>query len=325
MNTDTRKPSLWRRLTRWQVVPLLLALTGGLAAGRAAPGVFEEGRMALWPVLGLLLFTTFLHLDLHRWRRSLSDRRFHVGIAALNFLLLPAMAVVLLPLAPDDPAIRLAMLLVLLAPCTDWFLAFNLIGRGNPERATATIPVLLLGQAVAVPVWLALALGASVLAGFGPSRFLAVFVGLFLIPLGLALAARWLTARIRRLTPLVDGFRDMSGPLLLPVVFLVAAMELQPLLGTRLMNLLPLAPLFVGWAFLAVVIAMLLGRLTDLAVPARRTLVFSAASRNSFVVMPFALALPVNADLATGVIMLQALIELTLLILLTGLVPRLIR
>lgn len=325
MTDQPPRQSLTRRLARWQVVPLLLALLGGLAAGRTAPGVFEEGRLVLWPLLAFLLFTTFLHLDLHRWRRSLADRHFHAGIAVLNFLILPLAAIALLPLAPESPTIRLAVLLVLLAPCTDWFLAFNLIGRGNPERATAAIPVLLLGQGLAVPFWLALALGPATLAGFGPPRFLAVFVGLFLVPLGLALGARWLARRLRPLTPVVGGLRQLSGPLLLPVVFLVAAMELQPLVGPRLADLLPLAPLFVGWTILAVILAAVLGRLTDLAVPARRTLVFSAASRNSFVVLPFALALPVDADLAAGVIMLEALIELGLLILLTALVPRLIR
>lgn len=325
MTGKSPRQPLPRWMARWQVVPLLLALLGGLAAGRAAPDAFEGGRLVLWPLLAFLLFTTFLHLDMHRWRRSMSDRRFHAGIAVLNFLVLPLAAIALLPLVPESPTIRLAVLLVLLAPCTDWFLAFNLIGRGNPERATAAIPVLLLGQAAAVPFWLALALGPATLAGFGPSRFLAVFIGLFLVPLGLALGAHWLARRIRWLTPVVEGLRQLSGPLLLPVVFLVAAMELQPLVGSRLADLLPVAPIFIGWAILAVILAAVLGRLTDLAVPARRTLVFSAASRNSFVVLPFALALPVDADLAAGVIMLEALIELGLLILLTALVPRLIR
>jgi len=226
---------------------------------------------------------------------------------------------------PAEPVIQFAVVLVLLAPCTDWYLSFNLLGRGNPERATASIPLLLGGQVLAIPLWMTLFLGPDTLTPFGFDRFLAVFLGLFLVPLLLAVAAQRLNRRFKALEPLIQGLRLSPLFLLMGVIFLVTATEMSGLLGPQLTPLLPLAPLFLGWAAGALIIALAVGRLFQLAVPARRTLCFNASSRNSFVVLPFALALPVKADLAAAVILLQAFIELGLLILLTYLVPRVVR
>jgi len=315
----------WRNIERWQVVPLLMAALAGLGLGLAAPETSDGLALAVWPALGALLFTVFLSLDWQGWRRTLVDRRFLGAVALLNFLLLPLLTGLVLLLLPADPVIQFAVVLVLLAPCTDWFLSFNLLGRGNPERATAAIPFLLAGQVMAIPLWMSLYLGPGELQAFGPERFLAVFIGLFLIPLALALLTRQISSRLRLLSPMVDGLRRAPLALLILVVFLVAATQLAGVLGQDMGRMLPVIPLFIAWLLLALLLAYALGKIMDFAVPARRTLLFNAASRNSFVVLPFALALPRGAELAAGVIMLQALIELMVLILLTWLVPKWIR
>ncbi|MDQ2070015.1 hypothetical protein [Natronospira bacteriovora] len=316
----------WRQLEHWQVLPLMLAVLAGLLAGRAIPETVNPWSDAIWPLLAALLFTGFLHLDLRGWRRNLVDRRFLGLLALLNFLLLPGLTGLVLMLAPDSTPLRFAMALVLLAPCTDWFLGFNLLGRGNPERATAAIPILLGGQVLAIPLWLTLFFGPGELQDFGLERFAAVFIGLFLIPLALALAARQIGHRLPVIEPVINGLKR-GGPILLfmPVIFLVVATELAVLDGRLMRQLSPLIPLLLLWIGLGLTLAWLLGRLGRLAIAARRTLLFNAASRNSFVVLPFALALPAGAEIAAAVIILQAMVELGVLSVLTGVVPRIIR
>jgi arsenite transporter len=53
-----------------------------------------------------------------------------------------------------------------------------------------------------------------------------------------------------------------------------------------------------------------------------RTLVFSLGTRNSFVVLPFALALPGSWDIAVVVIVLQSVIELWGMVAYLWVVPR---
>ncbi|MCP1727755.1 ACR3 family arsenite efflux pump ArsB [Natronospira proteinivora] len=315
----------WRNLERWQLIPLLLAALAGLATGHWQTALVAGWQVAIWPLLGALLFTVFLNLDLRGWQRALVDRRFLSAVALMNFGILPLLTGLTLFWLPADPVIQFAVILVLLAPCTDWFLSFNLLGRGNPERATAAIPLLLAGQVLTIPFWITLFLGPGTLEAFGLERFLAVFVGLFLVPLSLALAAQRLNRRIKALDPLIHGLRHAPLFLLMAVIFLVTAVELSDLLHSELGQLQPLISIFLGWTLVALLIALGIGHVFQLAVPARRTLCFNAGSRNSFVVLPFALALPVKSDLATAVILLQAMLELGLLILLTHWIPRLIR
>ncbi len=69
-------------------------------------------------------------------------------------------------------------------------------------------------------------------------------------------------------------------------------------------------PLFVVFLLLAALIAKVLAM--GLALPAEhgRTLAFSLGTRNSFVVLPFALSFPAGWEIVAVVIVVQSLIEL---------------
>ena len=57
-------------------------------------------------------------------------------------------------------------------------------------------------------------------------------------------------------------------------------------------------------------LARFVARRFGLATAEQRTAIFSAGTRNSFVVLPLALALPAGWELAAAVIVLQSLVEL---------------
>jgi arsenite transporter len=71
-----------------------------------------------------------------------------------NFLLLPLAVWALLPLVGSDAAVRTGVLLVLLAPCTDWFLTFTQLAGGDTRRAIAVTPLNLLVQLLLLPLYL---------------------------------------------------------------------------------------------------------------------------------------------------------------------------
>ncbi|MFN3585898.1 MAG: arsenic resistance protein, partial [Moraxellaceae bacterium] len=71
-----------------------------------------------------------------------------------------------------------------------------------------------------------------------------------------------------------------------------------------------LVPAFMVFLVLAALLARVLAKLLRLPVDQARTLAFSFGTRNSFVVLPFALTLPVGWELAAVVIVVQSLVEL---------------
>lgn len=83
-----------------------------------------------------------------------------------------------------------------------------------------------------------------------------------------------------------------------------------------------LVPLFVFYLLLAALIAKGLSRLLRLPLDQGRTLAFSFGTRNSFVVLPFALALPADREVSAVVIVVQSLVELLGMVLYLVWVPR---
>lgn len=147
------------QLERYQVWFYLPAILAGHGAGSAAPETAPHLGAVLWPSLGVLLYSTFTPVPLKHLSEAFPDRWF-MGAALLgNFVLLPIIVWGLIALLPDQPAIRLGVLLVLLVPCTDWFVTFAHLGGGDTRRAIAVTPVNLLIQIALLPLYLWLFMG----------------------------------------------------------------------------------------------------------------------------------------------------------------------
>ncbi|MFE3835603.1 arsenic resistance protein [Pseudogemmobacter sonorensis] len=314
-------------MERGQLWIYLLAILAGLGLGAVLPPGAGPGLEALlWPALALLLYATFAQAGLTRLPEAFRDRRLIAAALAGNFVALPLLVLAVLQLAPDDPPIRLGLLLVLLVPCTDWFLTFTHQAGGDLRRAIAITPALLLGQMLALPLYLWLFMGsefagpefAGIVSGM---RMAAVFLGVMALPLALAFATEKWAARAARGAALVARIGWAPVPLLALVLFLIAASQVEPGRGALpvLWRILPACLAFLAGA---VLIGVGIGRGLGLPVAQARVLVFTFATRNSFVVLPFALALPPGWEAAAVTVIFQSLIELFAMLALLWLVPR---
>jgi len=105
--------------------------------------------------------------------------------------------------------------MVLLVPCTDWFITFTHLAKGDTGRAMAVTPVVLLVQIALLPVYLWLFMGRSFAEILAAERILAVFATLIVLPLVAAwLTERWVEQRPERstLTPGSPGCRCRCWP-----------------------------------------------------------------------------------------------------------------
>ncbi|MDP2411402.1 MAG: hypothetical protein Q8M26_14100 [Pseudolabrys sp.] len=198
---------------------------------------------------------------------------------------------------------------MLLVPCTDWYITFTHLSGGDTRRAIAATPINLLVQIAMLPVYLWLFMGNTFLELLAADRIAAVFVTLIVLPL----LAAWLTERWAERQPgmvkLVERLGWLPVPLLGLVVFLIAASQVQAVMGA-----LPVLGhvfwVFIAFLIVAALIGMALGRIMRLPVASSRALIFSIGTRNSFVVLPLALALAPQWQTATVVIVFQSLVEL---------------
>ncbi|GAB4466751.1 MAG: arsenic resistance protein [Burkholderiaceae bacterium] len=296
-------------LERRQVWVYVAAVVAGLAVGAALPAVAPLFERLLWPVLALLLYATFVQVPLLHLREALHDHRFVAAVLLGNFVLVPAFVWLLLAWLPADPALRLGVLLVLLVPCTDWFITFTQLGGGDTPRAIAVTPLNLLLQLLLLPLYAWLMLGEALVPALDPARAFAPAAALIALPLAAAAATeRWIEARRER-----ARWRERLAwapvPLLALVVFLIAGAQVDAV-RTRGSTVVAALPVFVAYLIGAAFAARALAAALALPPAAGRTLAFSLGTRNSFLVLPFALALPAGWEAAVVTIVLQSLVEL---------------
>ncbi|GHE19909.1 bile acid:sodium symporter [Halomonas urumqiensis] len=308
------------RLEKYQVGVYLAMIMAGLMLGRMLPGMAAWLDGALWPLLATLLYVTFTQVPLvGRWRQA-GRRRFLAAALLGNFLIIPLLVWGAVSLLPPDPALRLGVLLVLLVPCTDWFITFTHLGGGDTGTAIGFTPLSLLLQLALLPLYLWLFLDQAALIGLFQRELLVAFGGLILLPLMAAYATeRWARASPAR-QQRVERLGDWPMPLLGLVLFVVAAGQVSAIADAPSW-LAWLIPFFILYLGLAALLARSLARLFGLPAAQGRVLAFSFGSRNSFVVLPIALALPAGLEAAVMVVVCQSLVELFGMLAFLRLVP----
>ncbi|MDZ7832813.1 MAG: hypothetical protein U5L07_13745 [Desulfobacterales bacterium] len=296
-------------LEKFQVFIYLAAITCGLLVGIVLPNQVGALELVLWPVLGLLLYATFTQVPLAYLHEAFAGSRFIAAVVIGNFILLPFVVWGLMSVAPNEPAVRLGILLVLLVPCTDWFITFTHLGRGDTKHAIAFAPVSLILQMVFLPFYLWLFLGSDFAASVAQREMLVAFLGLIVLPLLAAfITEKWAEASTSR-RHVINRIGWFPVPLLAVVVFSIAAAQVGIVMDS--VNLLGhLLLIFVAFLVISGLISCGLALVFRLPVVQGRVLAFSLGSRNSFVVLPLALALPSSYELAVVVIVFQSLVEL---------------
>lgn len=303
-----------------QVWCYLGAVLLGLLVGTAWPGLGSVAESLVWPVLAVLLYATFSQVPLTTIPAAFADGRFLATALAGNFALVPLGVWGLVQLVPDDDVLRLGLLLVLLVPCTDWFITFTQLGRGDTARAIALTPITLIVQLVLLPVYLWVMAGVDVGSVFS-LRDLWPALLVVLGPLALAALTELWSSRSAHGGRLVDRLGWWPVPLLGVVILLVATAHVGEV-GESLHVLPVVLGVAVAYLVVALVLAKALGVAARLPTDQGRTLAFTLGTRNSFIVLPFALSLPSGWEVAAIVVVMQSLVELFGMVFYLWFVPR---
>jgi ACR3 family arsenite efflux pump ArsB len=308
---------------RHQIMLYLAAIVLGAVVGLAMPAWGSSLELAINPVLGLLLYATFLGVPFATIGRAFRDWRFLTATAVLNFVLLPVVVFGLSRFVADDQAVLVGVLLVLLTPCVDYVIVFSGLAGGARDRLLAATPFLMLLQILLLPVYLWMMAGEEVVTAFDAGPFIEAFLLLIVLPLALAVLTQLLAKRGAAGRAVERGVLAAMVPLMMLTLAVVVASQILPVSGS-LTRLAAVVPLYVAFVVIAAVLGAGVARAAGLDVPGRRAVTFSGATRNSLVVLPLALALPEAFALTPLVVVTQTLVELVAMVVMVAVVPRLI-
>lgn len=307
-----------------QIALYLVAIAGAVLFGLAAPeGADASLEHAIEPFLAALLFATFLQVPFLDMAASSRDVRFLSAVIALNFIGAPLVVWGLIQFLPDDQAVLIGVLLVLLTPCIDYVIVFSGLAGGAADRLTAAAPLLMVLQLLLLPVYLYLFVGSDLVDIVEPGPFLHAFIVLIAIPLALAALTQALSHRLEIAKVLEDLMAALMVPLMMGTLFAVVSSQVTNITN-RFSEVAGAVPVYAAWFVIMAAAGALLGRATKLDRPRSIALVFSGATRNSLVVLPLALALPATYSLAAIVVVTQTLVELVAMVIYVRFVPRLI-
>lgn len=178
-------------MEKLQTVIMLAAIGLGYLTGRIFPEA-EAASGLITPALMAMLFGLFLGIPLKDLRAGFMNLKFTSAALIINFIWIPILGWWLSGLfLADSPPLRLGYMMLLVTPCTDWYLVFTGLARGNVPLSAALLPVNLVVQVALLPVYLLIFSG---LTGRVDLELLAWSIFLVIVlPFGLAQAARrWL-------------------------------------------------------------------------------------------------------------------------------------
>lgn len=241
----------------------------------------------------------------------------------VNFVVVPIVVAAMFVFLPPDRAVRLGVVLVLLAPCVDYVIAFSGLAGGSSRPLLAATPLLLLAQLVLLPGYLLLFVGPELVevVEFGP--FAEAFVVLVALPVSLAWLTQVWAARRRAGRRVADAVATAMVPLMCATLFTVVASQVSEL-GDGLAVVAPVVPVYALFLVVMAFAGVGVARLFRLDVPAGRSVVFTGATRNSLVALPLALALPETLAVASVVVVAQTLVEVIGMVVYVRAVPRLL-
>ncbi|MEX2625883.1 MAG: bile acid:sodium symporter [Ilumatobacteraceae bacterium] len=297
-----------------QVAVVLAAVVVGLVVGLAFDPGDSAARIVVPALIGLLTIT-FAGVRREAWRRAVRPhRRVAVASLLLNFVWAPTVALVLgTTLLVDEPALRIGLVMLLVTPCTDWYLVFTRSAGGNVPLAAALLPVNLVAQMALLPVYVPVLTGAEADVPLG-DLITSVLVVLG-VPLVIVGAARLVAARTGRTATLESAAARLEpfgvGLLGVAIVGIFAAhataVRDDPVAFVRIV--VPVAIFFVVAYATATMVARLLGA----AHAERVALTTSTMARNSPIALAVAAATFPDRPLVIVALVVGPLLELPVL------------
>ncbi|MCS0791679.1 bile acid:sodium symporter [Cytobacillus firmus] len=192
---------------------ILLAVIIGISIGQAEL-IRANAESFIVPLLVAMLYITFLQIPIEDIKIAFKNIKFTYTSILINFVWTPILAWLLaMVFLGDNPSLYIGFIMLMVTPCTDWYLIFTGIAKGNVALSTAILPLNLILQVILLPICLLIFGGTTgvIELGFLVESILVAFI----IPLVLAVLTKILLKN-------KDQLREslVSNLSVLPIIFL---------------------------------------------------------------------------------------------------------
>ncbi len=285
-----------------QPVMILSSALVGLFLGIFTP--FGEVPIFLVELfLVLLLFIVFLSIDVQQLKKSFLNVKYTLTSILINFAFTPIVAYFLgIIFFEDSMAIRIGLMMLLVTPCTDWYLMFTKLSGGNVELNMYILPINLFLQVALLPLYLLLFFKSSVNIEF--ESILQSIGIVLLIPFICAMIAKKNLLKIPKAqTFLTERSDNLQLIFLCLAVLIMFASEGDNVVTNHMLFLKLFIPLICFFS-ITYFLVQIVGNYLKFSNKEKISLHFTTLARNS----PLALAIAVTAFSAEPLIALSLIV-----------------
>lgn len=258
-------------------------------------------------LLGILMYSMFVLIPFAALKESFSNRRFLYALCIVNFIAVPIVVWGLTYFISDYPPLLLGVYLVLLTPCIDYVIVFTALGKGNEKAMLSATPFLFVAQMLLLPFYLWLFIGEQAANVVEVAPFVEAFVTFIVLPLVFALIVQFLSKEGGRVYEMSSW---LPVPFMALTLFVIVTSQIGKLAGS-FEWILKVLPIYIAFMIIMPFISKVVGKWLKLDIRTGRALIFSGSTRNSLVVLPFALAMPEEIrSLVVSIIVTQTIVEI---------------
>ncbi|AXF57669.1 arsenic resistance protein [Salicibibacter kimchii] len=299
-------------LEKFQTVIILTAVGLGLLLGQFT---FFEQNAAFFiiPFLLLMLYGLFLAIPLKDFKEAFKNIRFLSTSTIINFVWTPLLAWSLGAIfLADYPALWLGFIMFMVTPCTDWYLIFTKIAKGNMSLSTSVLPINLILQVLLIPVYLFIFVGT--MESVSLSTIIESVVLVLVLPFAIAQLSRYFlknkqTVLNDKLIPFFSSAQIIFLALAITAMFTSEGSYLMNNLGVISLLLIPVLLFFV----INFVVAQTVGKALKFSYEDTVSLSLTIIARNSPIALAIVIALFPDQPLIALVLVIGPLIELPIL------------
>ena len=260
--------------------------------------------------LCLMLFGLFLEIPLNELKNSFKNVKFSITSLIINFIWTPLFGYFLGTLfLKGNVDILVGFFMLILTPCTDWYLVFTKLAKGDLTLSLSILPINLILQIVLLPIYLIIFFSNGISLDYSQLAYSLLIV--IVIPF---IASQIVRAFLKNdlKDKVINSFSNLQIWFLSLAVFCIFASQGELLfsnLNSIIKIFIPLILFFIANA----IIDLLLSEKINFTYPEYASLTMTTLARNS----PLALAIAINSfpghELIAMALVIGPLIELPIL------------
>ncbi|MDQ0271657.1 arsenic resistance protein [Cytobacillus purgationiresistens] len=275
---------------KFQTLIILFSVGIGLLLGQFT--FFKtHAEAVILPFLVFMLYGLFLTIPLKNLKDAFKNIKFLSASTIINFIWTPVFAWGLgAVFLSDHPALWIGFIMLMVTPCTDWYLVFTSIAKGNVPLATSILPINLILQVLLLPIYLFIFAGT--IESVSLSTIIESIIFVLLLPFTLAHLTRFLLRKKQVLLKehLIPFFSSAQIGFLSLAITAMFASQGSYLMSNLAVIYVLIIPVLLYFLF-NFIISKLIGKLLKFSYEDTVSLNLTVIARNS----PVALAIAVTA------------------------------